>query len=67
MDRCPASRSWRTWASSSRIGGYAILEARDKEEAIELIERSLAVHGDEWNIECEVRPLDRDTEIGAEA
>jgi hypothetical protein len=46
------------------IGGYAVLEADSKEEAIELIERFLLVHGDEWDIECEVRPLDG-PEIGA--
>jgi hypothetical protein len=40
------------------IGGYAILEARSKQEAIELTKRFLLVHGDEWEIECEVRQLD---------
>ena len=40
------------------IGGYAILEAPSLAEAIALTKRFLAVHGDEWNLECEVRPLD---------
>ena len=40
------------------IGGYAVLEARSKEEAIELTRRFLKVHGDDWDIECEVRQLD---------
>jgi hypothetical protein len=40
------------------IGGFAILEAKSKEEAIELTKRFLAVHGDEWDLECELRPLD---------
>ena len=40
------------------IGGYAILEAKSKEEAIELTERFLKIHGEEWDIECEVRQLD---------
>ena len=40
------------------LGGYAIIEAKSKEEAIELTKRFLAIHGDEWNLECEVRPLD---------
>ena len=40
------------------IGGYAILEAKSKAEAIELTKRFLLVHGDEWDIECEVRQLD---------
>jgi hypothetical protein len=40
------------------IGGYAILETKSKDEAIELTRRFLRVHGDEWDIECEVRQLD---------
>ena len=40
------------------VGGYAILEAASMEEAIKLTERFLKVHGDEWDLECEVRPLD---------
>jgi len=40
------------------IGGYAILEAQSKAEAIELTRRFLAVHGTDWNVECEVRQLD---------
>ena len=40
------------------IGGYAILEAKSKDEAIELTRRFLKVHRDEWDIECEVRQLD---------
>jgi hypothetical protein len=40
------------------IGGYAILEAKSKEEAIEYTRRFLRVHGDEWDLECEVRQLD---------
>ena len=40
------------------IGGYAILEAESKEEAVELTQRFLKVHGGEWDIECEVRQLD---------
>jgi hypothetical protein len=40
------------------IGGYAVLEAKSMQEAIELTKRFLRVHGDEWDIECEVRQLD---------
>src|SRR3954469_7225097 len=40
------------------IGGYAILEANSMQEAIELTKRFLRVHGEEWDIECEVRQLD---------
>jgi hypothetical protein len=48
------------------IGGFAILEAASMEEAIELTNRFLRVHGDEWDIECEVRQLES-PEFGAEA
>jgi len=41
------------------IGGYAILEAKSKDEAIELTKRFLKIHGDEWELECEVRRLDQ--------
>jgi hypothetical protein len=40
------------------IGGYAILEAASKVEAVELTRRFLKVHGDDWDVECEVRQLD---------
>jgi hypothetical protein len=40
------------------IGGYAILEAPTKAEAVELTRRFLKVHGTDWNVECEVRQLD---------
>jgi len=39
------------------VGGFAILEAESMQKAIELTKRFLRVHGDEWDIECEVRPL----------
>ena len=47
------------------IGGYAVLEAPSMKEAIELTRRFLRVHGPEWDLECEVRPLDG-PEFGAE-
>jgi hypothetical protein len=40
------------------IGGYAILEAHSKAEAVELTRRFLMVHGTDWDVECEVRQLD---------
>jgi hypothetical protein len=39
------------------IGGYALLQAKDKAEALEWTRRFLHVHGDEWTITCEVRQL----------
>jgi hypothetical protein len=48
------------------IGGFAIVEAKSMAEAIELTKRFLSVHGDEWDIECELRQLDG-AEIGCDA
>ena len=48
------------------IGGFAILEAASMKGAVEATERFLRIHGDEWDIECEVRPIDG-PEFGAEA
>jgi hypothetical protein len=40
------------------IGGFAVLEAASMKEAIELTRRFLRVHGDTWDIECEVRQME---------
>lgn len=48
------------------IGGYIVLEAADKAEAVDLTKQFLAVHGDEWDMECEVRPLEG-AEFGPES
>jgi hypothetical protein len=40
------------------IGGFAILEAGSMQEAIGPSKRFLRVHGNEWDLECEVRQLD---------
>jgi len=40
------------------IGGFAMFEAKSKVEAIELTKRFLEIHGDGWELECEVRQLD---------
>src|SRR5438067_7301752 len=40
------------------IGGYAVLDAASMQEAIELTKRFLAVHGTEWDIECELRQME---------
>ena len=47
------------------IGGYAIVEADSMEQALEYTKRFLRVHGDEWNVECELRAMDG-PEFGAE-
>jgi hypothetical protein len=44
--------------TSEVIGGYAILEAASMKQAVALTERFLRIHGPEWDLECEVRPLD---------
>lgn len=48
------------------IGGFAIFEAKSKPEAIELTKRFLQIHGDAWDIECEVRQVDG-PEFGSDA
>lgn len=40
------------------VAGFAIVEAASMKEAIELTKRFLGIHGDTWDIECEVRQLD---------
>ena len=40
------------------VGGFAILEAGSLREAVELTRQFLKIHGDTWDIECEVRQLD---------
>ena len=44
--------------SKEVIGGYAILEAQSKAEAVELTRRFLKAHGTDWDLECEVRQLE---------
>jgi hypothetical protein len=44
--------------SKEVIGGFAILEAGSRAEALELVKRFLRIHGDEWDLECELRQLD---------
>lgn len=44
--------------SKEVIGGYSICRADSLAEAIELTKRFLRVHGDEWDIECEVRQIE---------
>ena len=39
------------------IGGYAILQTRDKEEALEWAKRFLLVHKEHWNVTAEVRQI----------
>ena len=40
------------------IGGFAMLEAASKEEAIELTKRFMRLHEPEWEFECEVRQME---------
>jgi len=48
------------------VGGFAILEAASMREAVELTQRFLRVHGDEWDLECEVRQM-QGPDCGADA
>lgn len=40
------------------IGGYAVIQAKSKEEAIEWTKRFLRVHGDDWDVTCELRQVE---------
>ncbi|QQP96757.1 YciI family protein [Lysobacter enzymogenes] len=50
--------------SKEVIGGFALFEAPDLDAAIAHTHRFLAVHGDGWDLECEVRPLMPDNACG---
>jgi hypothetical protein len=40
------------------IGGYALIQAKSKEEAVEWASRFLAIHGEGWEMVSEIRQLD---------
>ncbi len=40
------------------IGGYALLQAKDRAEAIEWTKRFLKVHEPHWTVTCEVREIE---------
>jgi hypothetical protein len=48
------------------IGGFAIVEAPSMEAATDLTKRFLGIHGDAWEMECEVRQLEG-PEFGCES
>ncbi|MFH8453034.1 YciI family protein [Streptomyces fungicidicus] len=43
--------------SKEVIGGYALLQAKDRAEAIEWTKRFLKVHEPHWTVTCEVREV----------
>ena len=43
--------------SKEVIGGYAMMQAKDKAEAIEWTKRFLKVHEPYWTVTCEVREV----------
>ncbi|MER5613574.1 MULTISPECIES: YciI family protein [unclassified Streptomyces] len=46
------------------VGGYAILQTKDKEEALEWTRRFLRTHPENWTVTSEVRQID-ETTLGA--
>ncbi|MBY8888203.1 YciI family protein [Streptomyces sp. PTM05] len=44
--------------SKEFIGGYAIMQTKSKEEAVEWAKRFAAVHDEGWDITCEVRQVE---------
>ncbi|QIK06626.1 transcriptional regulator [Streptomyces sp. ID38640] len=47
------------------IGGYALIQAASKEEAIEWATRFLRTHGDTWTLTSEIRQVEEPPEAGA--
>ncbi|MGB7052181.1 MAG: YciI family protein [Acidimicrobiales bacterium] len=43
--------------SKEVVGGYAILQAKDKAEALEWVKRFLQVHDDSWTVTAELREI----------
>ncbi|MBD0423060.1 YciI family protein [Streptomyces sp. NPDC052309] len=43
--------------SKEVIGGYALMQAKDKAEAIEWTKRFLKTHEEHWTVTCEVREI----------
>ncbi|MEU3252846.1 YciI family protein [Streptomyces sp. NPDC006997] len=39
------------------VGGYALMQCKDRAEAIEWTKRFLKIHGDEFQLFCEVREV----------
>jgi hypothetical protein len=39
------------------IGGYALMQAKDKAEALEWTKRFLRVHEEHWTVTCELREV----------
>ena len=44
------------------VGGYAIVQAKSKEEALEWAKRFVRLHGEDWTITSEVRQIDEPPE-----
>jgi hypothetical protein len=44
------------------VGGYAIVQAKSKEEAIEWGKRFVRLHGDDWKVTSEVRQIEEPPE-----
>jgi hypothetical protein len=44
------------------VGGYAIIQAKSKEEAIEWAKRFVRLHGDDWEVTSEVRQIEEPPE-----
>ncbi|TXS37559.1 YciI family protein [Streptomyces sp. OR43] len=43
------------------VGGYAILQCKDKEEALEWTRRFLQCHPESWSVTSEIRAIDEAT------
>lgn len=44
--------------SKEIVGGYCLLQARSKDEAVQWASRFLGLHGADWEMDVEIRQLD---------
>jgi hypothetical protein len=54
--------------SKEIIGGYALIEAKSREEAVDLARRFMELHRTHWPTfegECEMRPLEQEAQPGS--
>ena len=54
--------------SKEIIGGYALIEAKSREEALDLARRFMELHRTHWPTfegECEMRPLEQEAQPGS--
>jgi hypothetical protein len=44
------------------VGGYSIVQAKSREEAVEWAKRFVRIHGDDWEVTTEIRQIEEPPE-----